>query len=156
MIVNAWNPKSGFFNELTRAWEPPQRFLQNRPLEPDSKNNGWWAGYFLANQHSAYNNGTACYYILKTNDFLQRTGGTVKDNWLPAVLKVLETAVELQREDGNFGYAYCETEPRVDIWDGFAGCWFAAACAYAAKLSGVDRYRIEAERALDYYYSSFV
>src|SRR5439155_9146116 len=40
-------------------------------------------------------------------------------------------------------------------WEGFGGCWFAAALPIAWKLTGKDRYRESARRALEYY-SKFV
>ena len=68
------------------------------------------------------------------------------------MLRVLENVMALQREDGNFGYAYSEIKPKVDIWEGFAGCWFAAACAFAAKLTGDSRFADSARRGIDYYH----
>lgn len=152
MIVAAYNPDSGFFNDLTLDWRLSKPFWDKVPLNARSQNNGWWAGYIVGNQHTAYNNGSACYYILKTIDFLQRNKLPFKEEWAKAVLKVLENVVSLQRKDGNFGYAYSETEPRVDIWEGFAGCWFAAACAFAAKLTGDERFADSARRGIAYYH----
>ena len=152
MIVAATNPDSGFFNDLTLDWHRSKPFWENVPLNTASRNNGWWAGYIVGNQHSAYNNGSACTYILKTIDFLQGRNLPVNPEWLPTVRRVLENVMALQREEGNYGYAYSETEPRVDIWEGFAGCWFAAACAFAAKLTGEQRFVDSARRGIDYYY----
>ncbi len=152
MIVAAYNPVSGFFNDLTIDWQMDKPFWDNVPVSPESRNNGWWAGYIVGNQHTAYNNGSACYYILKTIDFLQRHSLPVKEEWVKTVIKVLENVISLQRDDGNYGYAYSEKEARVDLWDGFAGCWFAAACAFAAKLTGREGFANSARRGIDYYY----
>ena len=152
MIVGAYNPASGFFNELTIDWRLAKPYWDKVPLDPASRNNGWWAGYIVGNQHTAYNNGSACYYILKTIDFWRRQNGVEKTEWMAVVLKVLDTVIALQREDGNYGYAYSEKEPKVDLWEGFAGCWFAAACAFAAKLTGRKHYADSARRAVEFYH----
>jgi hypothetical protein len=152
MICAAYNPDSGFFNELTLDWRLARPYWDKVPLNKTSRNNGWWAGYLVGNQHTAYNNGSACYYILKTIDLLRRQGRPVDPEWQPAVLRVLETAMSLQRADGNYGFAYSETRPGVELWDGFAGCWFSASCAMAAKLTGDPRFAESARRGIDYYY----
>ena len=152
MIVGAYNPASGFFNELTLDWKQPKPFWDKIPLEPASRNNGWWAGYIVGNQHTAYNNGNACFYILKTIGFWRQLGVPVKPEWMETVLKVLATVLKLQRGDGSYGYAYSEKAPKVDIWEGFAGCWFAAACAWAARLTGESRYIDSARRGIAYYH----
>lgn len=152
LIVATYNPASGFFNDLTLDWRLSKPFWDKVALNATSRNNGWWAGYVVGNQHSAYNNGSACYYILKTIDFLRGQGREVKPEWLPAVLRVLENVMALQRVDGNYGYAYSETAPKVEIWEGFAGCWFAAACAFAAKLTADRRFADSARLGITYYH----
>src|SRR5438094_1604199 len=71
--------------------------------------------------------------------------------WVRAALRVLDTAMELQRDDGAYGYIFSSREKKVIDFDGFAGCWFAAAMPLAWKLTGETRYRDSARRALDYY-----
>jgi hypothetical protein len=71
--------------------------------------------------------------------------------WVAAALRVLDTVVSLQRDDGAFGYVYSPAAPKVIDWDGFAGCWFAAALPLAWRLTEQPRYRDAAARALQYY-----
>jgi hypothetical protein len=66
---------------------------------------------------------------------------------------VLNTAIDLQRHDGAFGYVFSHSEKRVVDFDGFAGCWFAAALPLAWRLTGENRYRESAERALRHYWT---
>jgi hypothetical protein len=81
----------------------------------------------------------------------QRATGHSNGDWTKVALRVLDSAVDLQRDDGAFGYIFSSTEPKVVDWDGFAGCWFAAALALAWKITGNPRYRDAADRAMSYY-----
>lgn len=67
---------------------------------------------------------------------------------------MLDTAVELQRDDGAFGYIFSSTEKKVVDWEGFAGCWFAPALAIAWKLTGHGPYLDAAKKAIAYYHSA--
>jgi hypothetical protein len=66
-------------------------------------------------------------------------------------LRVLDHALSLQRGDGAFGYVFSARERKVIDFDGFAGCWFAAALPLAWKLTGDAKYRDAADRALAFY-----
>lgn len=139
-IVDNYCEESGFFNDVTRPdWNPAWEM---------SPVNGWWSGFYLAfDCHCAYTNGSAVYYILKG---LVR-GKEKNLRWQEAALKVLDTVMSLQREDGNYGYTYKHDKKEVLAWDGFAGCWFAAAMPYAYELTGKCEYLESARRALDFY-----
>ena len=50
-----------------------------------------------------------------------------------------------------FGYTYAEDRREVTDWDGFAGCWFAAAAALLHRLTGEGKWLDAARKALDYY-----
>lgn len=139
-IIGGYQENSGFLNDVTRAdWRKDGSL---------SHVNGWWTGFHLAEDcHCAYTNGSAVYYILK---FLC-TCPDQKREWKDAALKVLDTVMNIQREDGNYGNTYaCDRRAVID-WDGFAGCWFAAAMPYAYRLTGDKSYLESAKRALDYY-----
>lgn len=139
-ILAGYQETSGFFNDVTRAdWRKDGSF---------SPVNGWWSGFHLAEDcHCAYTNGSAVYYILK----LLYTFPEQKKEWADTALKVLDTVMSLQREDGNCGNTYACDRKEVLDWDGFAGCWFAAAMPYAYRLTGEKRYLEAADRALEYY-----
>src|SRR2546430_1122350 len=91
-----------------RASDVSQSFPRNRPEKWNaSEINGWWSG-FLPNtrdNHCAYTNAQAAYYLL-VDPALSRKRQEV-------ALRVLDTAVELQRDDGAFGYIFSSTERRV-------------------------------------------
>lgn len=144
-IATARNPDSGLLYDLTRPWiigDPPGNHV-----------NGWWTYYPLCkNVHGAYTNGSAVYYLLKSVLELRSRSEEVPGTWLVAALGTLDTVIQLQREDGNFGFSYALNNPEVVDWEGFAGCWFAAAAVLAWQWSGEERYLDAARKALGYYH----
>ena len=142
-IAGAFNPAGGMINDVTRPdwkadWEP-------NPV------NGWWAYLGLTSDcHCAYTNGSAVYYLLKMLLLLQKKGED-RPKWRQAALQTLETIMSLQREDGCLGYTYSRYEQKVLDWEGFAGCWFAAAMPLAYQLTGEKRYLEACRKALVYY-----
>jgi hypothetical protein len=130
------------------------RFTHNRPAGwNDSQINGWWSGFLpqTRDNHCAYTNGHAAYYLLR----IASVDPQVPRRWVETALRVLDTATQLQRDDGAFGYIFSSQERKVIDFEGFAGCWFAAALPYAWKITGQRRYCEAAERALEFY-SGFV
>jgi hypothetical protein len=140
-ICAGWNDASGFINDTTI-----NRTTQNRPEGwNDSEINGWWSGFLpqTRDSHCAYTNAHAAYYLLKTPQS--------RPEWTRTALRILDTALSLQRDDGALGYVFSSRERKVIDFDGFAGCWFAAAVPLAWKLTGNAKYRDSADRALAYY-----
>lgn len=149
-IVGAWNEKSGFFNDVVGP------SLVGVPGEggeiKEGGINGWWSGFMphTMNRHTAYTNGHATYYLMKCSRLVRRAGGE-PNAWEDAALQVLDTVIELQRADGAFGYLFSADRRKVVDWDGFAGCWFAAALPIAYAMTKNDYYLKAARRALRYY-----
>ncbi len=133
------NPATGLFYDLIRPWN-------------DSDVNGWWAGYMVKDCHCAYTNGNGTYYLLKTYELLKKTTGEEKRKWLESALTALDSAISMQRNDGCYGYTFSQMKPEVLDFDGFAGCWFAAACALAYKITGENAYLVSAEKGAEYYF----
>ena len=139
-ICAAYNPASGLLNDLMV------------PNDAGSPVNGWWAGFGLTRDcHCAYNSGTAVYALLYAVDFLKSRGEKAPDLWQETAEKVLDTVVSLQRADGAFGYTYATDRKAVLDWEGFAGCWFAAALALRYRLTKESRWLEAAMKALRYY-----
>ena len=140
-ICSGWNEASGFINDATINLS-----TQNRPQGwNESSINGWWSGFLpqTSENHCAYTNAHAAYYLLRVN--------SDRPNWTKTALRVLDTAMALQREDGAFGYIFSSRERKVMDFDGFAGCWFAAALPLAWRITGEEKYRAAADRALEFY-----
>lgn len=142
-IVSCYNEKSGFLNDITK----PDERLDHK----HSKVDGWWSGYVVKDCHCAYTNGSAVYYLFKTLQFMKNYRGQTNVHWLETGLKVLDTVIELQRDDGCLGYTYSTEERKVLDWEGFASCWFAAAMPYAYLFTNNQNYLDAAKKSLDYY-----
>ena len=145
-IASAYNEKSGFLNDVIRPW--------NMDMWPDSNVNGWWC-YFgmVKDKHGAYTNGSALFYILKTYRLYKYFKNKEKKNWLSVSLKVLDNLIDLQRQDGSYGFSYSAQKRQVLDWDGFAGCWFTGAMAYAYLETKDSKYLESAKKALRYYHT---
>ena len=143
-IAGAFDPVGGMINDVTRPdwkedWAP-------NPV------NGWWAYLGLTSDcHCAYTNGSAVYYLLKMLLLLKEKNEAQPPSWRHAALATLDTVLQLQRADGCLGYTYSRYEKKVLDWEGFAGCWFAAAMPLAYRLTGERKYLEACARALDYY-----
>lgn len=149
-ITAVWNERSGFFNDVAGASLVGIPGLNGAIMS--GQINGWWSGFLpsTTDRHCAYTNGHAAYYLLKCARFLRRQGGDAT-RWEQAALKVCDTVIELQRGDGAFGYLFSPQTKKVVDWDGFAGCWFAAALPFAYELTQNETYLKAARRALRYY-----
>ncbi len=163
------------FNEATGLINDTAVNAFTREIPPGwnaSQINGWWSGFLpqTRDNHCAYNNAHAAYYLLAASllpDRPPRGEGASSPHhgsaqhapphhaaprqWVQTALRVLDTAVSLQRADGAFGYIFDGKARGVIDWEGFAGCWFAAALPLAWKATGDRRYLDAAERALNYY-----
>jgi hypothetical protein len=144
-IAACYNEKSGLLNDVTIPnWRVG--------FEP-SNVNGWWADFGLVKDcHCAYTVGSALAYMMRTLRFLKQYKNESNENWLDISLKVLDTMVELQGENGSYGYTYSAIEKKVLDWEGFAGCWFAESMAYGYEFTHDEKYVASAKKALEYYY----
>ncbi|MFM1852214.1 MAG: hypothetical protein RIS54_1898 [Verrucomicrobiota bacterium] len=149
-IVGTWNERSGFFNDV--AGPSLVGIPGQGGVIKTGEINGWWSGFMphTMNRHCAYTNGHAAYYLLKCARWVRARGGDTSA-WETAALKVCDAVIELQRADGAFGYLFSAQTRKVVDWDGFAGCWFAAALPLAFSLTQDERYLRAARRALRHY-----
>lgn len=150
-IADGWNPATGFIDDTTL-----NRSTRNLPEGWNASTiNGWWSGGILSatrDNHCAYTNAQAAYYLLATAEKRRQWQQPEKPDWTGIALRVLDRAVELQRDDGAFGYIFSGQDGHVLDYDGFAGCWFAAALALAWKRTGRGAYRDAADRSLRFYH----
>ncbi len=141
-IVASYNPAGGLFFDLVRERE-------------GSRVNGWWDFLKITHDlHSAYTNGHALYYLFRTMKHLCGRGETFPDLWRERALEVAENLLCLQRADGCCGYAFRTDRREVADYDGFAGCWIAAALAAGYLFCGDSRFLNAAARAADFYVQS--
>lgn len=141
-IVANYNPESGMFFDLVR------------PLN-GSRVNGWWDFLKITHDcHSAYTNGHALFYLFKAMTYLRDNGQIVNANWEEIAQKVAQTHLDLQRTDGCFGYAFSTTERKVTDFDGYAGCWIAAALAAAGEYTKQNKYYQAAAKGANFYHQA--
>ncbi len=141
-IVAGYNPAGGFFFDLVRERE-------------GSRVNGWWDFLKITHDcHSAYTNGHALYYLFLTMRLLRERGEVIPDLWRKRALDVAENVLALQRSDGCCGYAFRTDRREVADFEGFAGCWLAAALAAGFEFCGDRRYLEAAGRAASFYFES--
>ena len=139
MCRTALNEKAGLLHEEYRdgAWQVT----------------GWWGVredcFNFGDQplHSAYLNGQAVYYLLKSCEL------ETHPDWLRTARTVLDTAVRSQRSDGALAVFFDpETGDGID-YDGFQPCWFVPALVLLYKFTNEKRYLHAAENALEHYHA---
>ncbi|MCG3147093.1 MAG: hypothetical protein PCFJNLEI_00530 [Verrucomicrobiae bacterium] len=132
------NPANGlFWDAFTEDWQPTVNY--------------WWSGNTNRDRHSAYTNAEAAWYLLRAAALMESHGERPVSAWRAAALEALETILTLQRADGHLGYAYAVDRREVLDWEGFAGCWWAAALLLAHRLTGERRYLDAGIRGLTCY-----
>jgi hypothetical protein len=107
------------------------------------KVSGWW-GYPT---HSAYLNGQASYYLLKS---YLLTGGK-HQAWLETARQVLETALASQNSEGAYASQFDPENGKGVDYDAFQSCWFVPGMAVLADITGEERFLESALKALNHY-----
>ena len=142
------------FNQVANAYNPASGLLWDVSGKHEGQHtDGWWAGYLVSGVHCAYTNGSGLYYLLKACDFLHGHGEK-KTAWLDTARQALDTIVELQMENGGFGYTYNTEQPEILDPEGFAGVWFVPALALAYRHTRDADYLRAAERGIRFYRQS--
>ncbi len=163
-ITRAYNEASGLFYDLTSPIDEDtvedhhneSSGLANVKVQAESDRarrvNGWWSAFGLTRDvHCAYTVGSALHYLLKTITFLSQRKKPYPSFWLESARRVMDTVIELQRDDGAFAYTYRVDRREAADWNGFAGCWFVPCAAYLYHLTGEKRYLAAADAGLSYY-----
>lgn len=140
-VAEAYNEKSGLLWDVCGKNE-------------GKKTDYWWnAVHEGTNEHFAYTNGSAAYYLAKSYLFEKEVAGVEHDKWLETLCRQLDTVCEIQLEHGGFGYTYHSLKKGVSDPEGFAGCWFVPALVLAWQVAGKDAYLAAAEKAMPYYHA---
>ena len=126
---------------------------------------GWWKkdlhvytqeGKKLDSAHSAYLNGQACYYLLKSyqhaNNHKWEEG---QSKWLTIVEKILQRVVQLQRDDGAFPVYFDPDNGKPLYYASFQGAWFLAALAELYSITGSVDLKKSIDRAMPFYHSFY-
>lgn len=124
---------------------------------------GWWkkdievydqAMNRLPEAHSAYINGQATCYLLKTYQIAKKDNWPVErlDQWLSTCIEIIDGVIEQQRFDGALGCYFDPKDGRACEYNSFQGSWFLAGIAELAKLTGDKKYFKAFERGNDFYW----
>jgi hypothetical protein len=147
-IAAGFNPSTGLINDTC-----VNRSTVNRPDGWNASDiNGWWSGGILAHtrdNHCAYTNAQAAYYLLLSLPLAK--SDEQRSHWQSTAIRVLQTAVDLQRADGAFGYIFSGKQKAVVDFEGFAGCWFVPALVLAHRLTHDASHLDAAQRAIEFY-----
>lgn len=116
---------------------------------------GWWGRredcYNWGDNplHSAYVNGQAAYYLLKS--YIDT--GKKYTSWLTSAQIILQTALASQQADGSIARFYNSTNGNPIDYTGFQACWFVPGLILLATISNDTIILEKAQKALDYYFS---
>jgi hypothetical protein len=99
--------------------------------------------------HSAYVNGQAAYYLLKSYELTDRKNSS----WLSTAQMIIDTAIKSQNSEGAYAKFFDPNTGNAMDFDGFQSCWFVPTAALLSKLLQDNNYLISAEKAIEHYYS---
>lgn len=142
IIANSLNPASGLLYESYQGGE--------------WCNHGWWFDRIHTPGHSAYLNGQALYYIVKSWDYEKRRTGCEHTEWLTFVKKV---AVKMEAEkntEKEYPYIFSEKTGAGLEYDSLGGVWCLAALAYYSWAAGDQSFIEGMLESENHYYRSFI
>lgn len=138
-VAKAYNPASGLLWDVCGKHD-------------GTRTDWWWSGIVISGCHAAYVIGSGVYYLIKSYIFCKDVMGVEHPEWLKTATAALDTMVKLQKDDGNFGYAYAADRQEMIDSEGFAGIWFATAMALAYRVTGRDEYLKSAAKGMNFYH----
>ena len=150
LVENGVNPQSGMFYE---AKEKSQWKVM-----------GWWKncvdvvnrhGERLREVHSAYVNGQATCYLLKSYQYLRDRKQAINTHWYTAAKSIIDAVISEQRFDGALGVYFDPANGKPVYFDSFQGAWFLAGIAELAKITGEPKYN-DAFYHANSFYSVFI
>ncbi|MGL6248672.1 MAG: hypothetical protein ACRC3A_06220 [Culicoidibacterales bacterium] len=122
---------------ITKGFNEQTHFFYESKAQNQWQVSGWWAEdlmLFDQNQqkitqaYSAYINGQAVTYILKTIAWLNEIEPSIDTSkWLTVAKEVVDHVIAQQRVDGAFGTYYHADDGSALSYDSFQGAWFFAA-----------------------------
>ncbi len=147
-------PSSGFFYESKskEAW----------------RNTGWWTSHLqvddcdgrrLEEVHSAYINGQAACYLLKSIKILQASNQAQDyplTNWLVTIKSLLDRVIDQQRFDGAYGVYFDPSNGEARYYNSFQGAWFFAAIAELYSVLKDPAYLASLEKADQFYFKAIM
>lgn len=112
---------------------------------------GWWRAW-AGGYHLAYTNGQASYFLLKGYEKLTPEEKADRSLWLKRVRKVMDQAIKMQKETGEFPASYSKEDGSPGEIKGFGGCWFLPASLMVYSTFGDQKYLNAAIKAEKFYF----
>ncbi|MHB1455802.1 MAG: hypothetical protein ACYC0V_02695 [Armatimonadota bacterium] len=120
-----------------------------------TKESGWGTGWNPKPEWlQACTTSEATWFLIQSIEY-GKSQGVIKPAWESAIRRNIDTAINIQREDGNMGSYYNISSGAVEEWDGAAGIMWIPAFLSAWRLFNDNRYLDAAVKAGNYY-SKFV
>jgi hypothetical protein len=92
----------------------------------------------------------AILFLIRAYDFELKSGNEHL-NWNNCILRNLNYAVKIQRDDGNFGSYYNSATGEIEIWEGCAGLMWISALCEAYKVFKDEKFKKSAIKAGEFY-----
>ena len=149
LVDEGMNEKAGMFYESK--------------LGDEWRVSGWWKKdlvvYSRNNErldcaHSAYINGQATCYLLKSFQYAEEQGWQVaQDKWFTTAKGIIDRVIAQQRYDGALGVYFDPRNGEAIYFNSFQGAWFLAGIAELAKITKEKKYIEIFDRANDFYFA---
>ena len=140
-------------NLCTNAINKDAQLLFEEYREGDWHVTGWWGlrqdcfNWGDKPLHSAYVNGQAAYYLLKSYECTNKK----HQAWLKTARMVVDTAIKSQNEVGAYARFFDPNTGTAVDYNGFQSCWFTPAATLLYTLTGDEKYLASAQKAADHY-----
>jgi len=154
LIKTGYNKKAGFFYESKTKdkWTV----------------SGWWKNHLtlfdenfnkISEAHSAYVNGQATCYLLKSYQFINENRKNIDmqyqskniDQWLIISKAIINHVIDTMRYDGALGVYFNPTNGKPVYFNSFQGTWFLAGIAELYKITHNKKYKEAFYKAFGFY-----
>jgi hypothetical protein len=142
-----------FINELVNNGfnKAVNLFYENKSGGKWTNENVWWKDYYKSTSYSAYLNGQASYFVLKSYELTNREC----PKWLDVTKKVIENAIKNQNKSGSYPCSYDAKSGDPFDYENFQSCWYLPGIAMMYKLTKDKTYLKSAEKAVDFYHEFY-
>lgn len=117
---------------------------------------GWWYSGMHSGGHSAYINGQAVYYILKSYISEKEQKGICHEEWIRFVSPVILRFNQLKNTDAEYPFSMSVKTGAGLEYDSLGSCWCLTATALYAQITGDFSMLEGMKQSEQHYYDVFV